>query len=166
MNEINLFNDNIKPALLLSEQAYKHNLPILKNHNLKILKNNGYLIYKDEAFIKNKLLGELLGYPPICAQEFEKIRGRIPSDTFTSNFLNYAGIQFNCFNNLNEAITWCYKNYHQKLLDTYSTYTVVYTEDTFSKNLKGRFKICRTKRISINVNNFSTLENILKIKHR
>lgn len=166
MNEIDLFNNNIKPALLLSERAYKNNIPILKKHYFKILSNNCYLAYSDKSFIKNKQLGEILGYPPICSQEFEKTREQIPLDSITSNFLNYGGIQFNCFNNLNEAIKWCYKNYHKKLLDTYSTYTIVYTEHTFSKDLTGKFKICKTKRTSMQIKDFSTLESILKIKHR
>lgn len=136
--ELELFTDNIKPAILISKYFYEKHEHILDKYNVKKYNDDTILVYREESAIKNKSLGEILGYPPICSKEFEDRKKKQKEDKFVSKFINYGGIQFNCFDKYEEAIEWCNKEYREKLLDKYGCFRISYTEIEFTKNyVKG-----------------------------
>lgn len=133
-DEIKLFIDDIKPTLLISEKEYNKNVDILKDYKYKKIQKNGYLFYKEEEDIKGKTLGEILGYPPVCAKIFEERRGEKKSEKITNKFLNYGGIYFNCFEFYEEALNWCNEKYKDKMISKYGKISVVFKEIQFKKN--------------------------------
>lgn len=150
-NEIKLFVDDIKPALLISEKEYNKNIDILKDYKYKKIQERGYLFYKNENDIKEKSLGEILGYPPICSKVFEERRGENKPEVITNNFLNYGGIYFNCFEYYEEALEWCNQKYKDKMISKYGKIDVVFKEMEFKKNyLQGYTgSVKRIKRFEI-----------------
>ena len=149
-SELELFVNNIKPTLLLSKKAYKDNIDILKSYKMKIIKEDSYLIYKDEKDITKKNIGEILGYPPICSKEFELRKNQPKEDRIVSKFINYGGINFNCYENYNEAIEWCHKEYKEKLLNKYESFKICYSEVEFNRNyVKGYDRTLIKKDITV-----------------
>lgn len=134
IDEIELFIKDIKPTILISKNKYNNNIELLKNYKLKVINNDSFLIYKKEEDIVNKKLGECLGYPPICVKEFEYNQKKEKKDVIISKFLNYGGINFNCFDYYEEALEWCNKNYKQKMLSSFGKIEIIYTEAEFVKN--------------------------------
>lgn len=136
--ELKLFTDNIKPAILITKYIYEKHEHILNKYNVKEYNNGTILVYKEESAIENKSIGEILGYPPMCAKEFEDREKEQRGDKFVSKFINYGGIQFNCFDKYQEAIEWCNQEYKKKMLDKYGCFKVSYAEIEFTKNyVKG-----------------------------
>lgn len=135
VSEIQLFVDNIKPALLLSEKIYEKNKDILKNYRVKKMLYGGYLIYREEKHIEGKAIGEILGYPPVCVKTFEeKKKIKEQPEVKTSYFMNYGGIIFNCYEHFEEALEWCNNQYKDKMLSKYGKIDVILKEMEFRKN--------------------------------
>lgn len=134
VSETKLFIDNIKPTLLITEKEYIKNIDILKDYKCKKDLKGGYLLHRKESELEGKLLGEILGYPPICAKTFEEKRKSKKPDIITNKFLNYGGIYFNCFEHYEEALDWCNKQYKEKMLSKYGKINVMYKEIEFKKN--------------------------------
>lgn len=151
INEIQLFVDDIKPALLITKKNYEKNIEVLKNYNYIKEFKSGYLISKEDVDIENKLLGDILGYPPMCVRTFEKKRIEPKKEKMTSYFLNYGGINFNCFNYYKEALEWCNNQYKDKMLKKYGKIEVTLKEIEFKKNyLEGYIgRVKKTKKFEI-----------------
>lgn len=138
-SEIELFLKGIKPTLLLTYKGYEANKQILKNFKRKEYEESGYLIYNVEEDIEGKNLGEILGYHPESAKTFEEKRNEPKADIIISKFINYGGIQFNCFDYYKEAMEWCKETYKEKLLNEYGSFKVYYYEVEFTKNYVGGY---------------------------
>ena len=138
INEVQLFLDEIKPVILISSDVCRKN--ITKLNNFKISKTfNEFLIYRNEEDLKDKKLGEVLGYPPMCVKKFEESRGEnLSKKRIISSFLNYNGIYFNCFDFYNEALEWCNGIYKVKMLDKYGKLEISYETVLFEKNETGK----------------------------
>lgn len=151
INEIQLFVDDIKPALLITKKNYEKNIEVLKNYNYIKEFKSGYLISKEDVDIENKLLGDILGYPPMCVRTFEKKRIEPKKEKMTSYFLNYGGINFNCFNHYEEALEWCNNQYKEKMLEKYGKIEVTLKVIEFKKNyLEGYIgRVKKTKKFEI-----------------
>lgn len=135
VSEIQLFVDDIKPALLLSKKVYEKNIDILKNYKVKKTLYGGYLVHREGKHIEGRTIGEILGYPPICVKAFEdrNKRGEKP-EVKTSYFLNYGGIVFNCYEHFEEALEWCNNQYKDKMLSKYGKIDIIFKEMEFRKN--------------------------------
>lgn len=139
-SEIKLFQDNIKPALLVSEEAFNRTKELLSEFKYMKTVGNGILIYRNEDDLKNKSLGEILGYYPESVKVFELRKcERQNQDILVSEFINYGGINFNCFDQYKEALEWCHKQYKEKMLKKYGCFTVTYKVVKFTKNKVGGF---------------------------
>lgn len=139
-SEIRLFQDGIKPALLISKEAFNKQKEYLTNFKYKNTTNNSVLVYRREEDINNKSLGEILGYYPksVKAFEYDK-KERRNQDVIVSEFINYGGIYFNCFEQYKEALAWCDEQYKEKMLEKYGSFTVTYKVIKFTKNKVGGF---------------------------
>ena len=138
IDEVQLFIDGIKPAILIDDDVCRKN--IRKLNNFKICKTfDEFLIYRDESYLKDKQLREVLGYPPMCVNKFEEERGKILSkEKIVSSFLNYNGIYFNCFDLYNEALEWCHRTYKKKMLQIYGRLEITYETTLFERDTTGQ----------------------------
>lgn len=139
-SEIKLFQDDIKPALLISEDTFNRQKEYLTNFKYKYTDTNSVLLYKKEEDIANKSLGEILGYYPKSVKLFEVSKNeRQNQDIIVSEFINYGGIYFNCFDQYKEALAWCDEQYKEKMLKKYGSFTVTYKVVKFTRNKVGGF---------------------------
>lgn len=139
-SEIKLFQDGIKPALLLTQEAFNREKAFLNEFKRITTVSNSVLLYRKDEDLQGKSLGEVLGYYPKSVKAFEiNKRERQNQDILVSEFLNYGGISFNCFDQYKEALEWCHSQYKQKMLKQYGSFTVTYKVIKFTKNKVGGF---------------------------
>lgn len=132
-SELKLFLDDIKPAILISKKQYKSNEDKLKSFNIK-QQGRDYLIYRDGVDLTQPL-GVILGYHPESVKLFSDNnfakRTDIIQKVIKSNFINYNGIHFNCYDKFNEALEWCNKTYGKKMIEKYGKIDVKKISSTF-----------------------------------
>jgi hypothetical protein len=116
INEVTLFVDKIKPALLLDEDEYEEfNINI---HNYYNVKCRGGILISHTPLPTYELttseLGKILGYYPKSCDAFENSKFNLPME-----FLHFSGMVINTCGYYEEAVNWCIEQYGEKILKQY-----------------------------------------------
>lgn len=132
INEVTLFVDKIKPALLLDENEYEElNINI---HNYYYVKCRGGILISHTPLPTHKLgtaeLGKILGYYPKSCDAFEHIK--LPFE-----FLHFNGMVINTCGYYEEALNWCIEQYGEKILKQYGKLRYVKSITSFESGFRN-----------------------------
>jgi hypothetical protein len=115
MNEIILFKNKIKPALLLSEHVLKKNNIIINDYYHIPFRGSILISHNPIPEIKDDFstVGKILGYYPKSCELFEAGISNI------NEFIDFGGIHFNTGGLYEEALQWCKDTYSEEMLKKY-----------------------------------------------
>jgi hypothetical protein len=133
INEVTLFVDKIKPAVLLDQyEIEESNINIYNYYYVKC--RGGILISHTplpDYEIGTAELGKILGYYPKSCDAFENCKFNFPME-----FLHFSGMIINTCGYYDEALNWCIEQYGEKILKQYGKLRYI---KSFSRFTIGNF---------------------------
>lgn len=131
INEVTLFLDKIKPALLLDKEEFEaYNINIKDYYHVEC--RGGILVSHTPLpthELDNAEIGKILGYFPKSCDAFEQRKFSFPME-----FLHFSGMIINTCGLYDEALNWYIEQYGEKILKQYGKLRYI---RSFSRFVEG-----------------------------